>query len=179
MSYTDAIRQVAAWLENETLGVNALLPSVPMADDDEALPSVRIFAATEQDWVARSMIDRAKLEDGPAVLVSAFPTAEATIYAGGKPASGQLTIAVRYAARKTASSILQRQGWQTMRACMRSLVKQATQQGVVREHDVRIGPLEGLTHITALEDLGDDLLIDILTVTLTVDDAWACGGTPT
>lgn len=179
MSYTDTIRQVAAWLEDDTLGVNALLPTVPKDVGDEALPLVRIFAATEYDWVARSMIDRAKLEDGPVLLVSAFPTAEATIYAGGKPAPGQLAIAVRYAARKTASSVLQRQGWQTMRAAMRSLVKQATQQNIIRENGVRIGPLDGLTHIAALEESGDDILIDILTVTLTVDDAWACGGTPT
>lgn len=175
--FTDAIRQLAADLGHATLGVNALLPSLPLTAGDATPPNVTIVNAADTSWVTRGIIDRSKVGDGPLLLVSAFPDAQATVIKEGSetPETAAVMLAVRYATRETDSAVVTNQGWQTIRAAMRSIILQRTAQRSVARNRVTIGPLLGLTHIVALEQRDDDYLIDILTVTLGVSDAWACG----
>jgi hypothetical protein len=177
--FTDAIRQVAADLAHASLGVNALLASIPLTAGDATPPNVTIANAADDDWVARGVIDRAKVGNGPLLLVSAFPDAQAVLIPEGAetPVTANVMLAVRYATRSTASAPVTTQGWQTLRAAMRSIVLQRKAPTVTRRNSVAIGPLLGLTHITAFDQKDDDFLIDLLTVTLGVSDAWAAGGT--
>lgn len=177
--YTDAIRQVAAWLSNESLGVNALRSSVPVSDGDSVPAAVTIVSAADEDWAARGLVDRAKVDDGPLLLVSAPPGADSTLIEGGAeyPDTATLAVVIRFVARGDSKAALANQGWLTMRVAARSLVLQGKASNITRRNQVAIGPLKGLSYLTSMDQEGDDWIVDQLTALVGVNDAWAAGAT--
>lgn len=176
--HTDLLRQVKTWLDDATKGVNALLASVPQDGGAPSLPAVTTFEASSTDWVMRGRIDRAKVGSGPVLIVQPADGDEATLQETGSeiPAHGMLSVVVRYATRKTGTASGYVQAWQTLRAAARSIHLQAARQTVTR-NNVTIGPLLGMTYTTALDEEGDDMIVDSLTVVVGVVDAFAVAAT--
>lgn len=177
--FTDPIRQVAAWLSDATLGVNALRANVPVAAPAEVPPAVTIVSAAELDWVARGVVDRTKVGGGPLLLVAAPQGGEFEVIPSGQeqPDTTVAEVVIRYASRGDSKKDLQNDAWQTMRVVSRSLILQAHSRNITTRNQVRIGPLKGLKLLTGFDDSTDDFLIDLLAVSLGVSDPWACGAT--
>lgn len=175
--FVDPLRQVAAWLTDATNGVNALRTAVPADVGDAAPAAVTVVEASSSAWVARGLIDRAKVGAGPLLLVQPGHDGEATLVDGEIQRQFALDVVVRFAVRKSDFSLGLVQAWGTLRAAARSIMAQGSgMAGTATRNTTTIGPVIGLRYVSLLDELTDDFVVDALVVTLNVADAWAVAG---
>lgn len=176
--HTDLLRQVKAWLDDGTEGVNALLASVPQDVGAPALPAVTTYEASTTAWVMRGRIDRTQVGAGALLIIAPTDNDEATLQRVGSeiPTQAMQSITIRYATRKTDTAVGYVQAWETLRAVARSLQLQAARTSVVR-NSITLGPILGMSYMTALDEDGDDMIVDALAVVFGVVDAWAVAAT--
>jgi len=175
--FVDPLRQVAAWLNDATNGVNVLRSSVPKDAGDTTPAAVTVVEASSSPWVARGLVDRSKVGAGALLLVQPGNDGETVLLEGERPAPTQVDVVVRFAVRKSDFAAGLVQAWGTLRAASRSIMKQASgMSGVATRNTTTIGPVLGIRYVSLLDELQDDYVVDALVVTLRVADAWAVAG---
>jgi len=176
--HVDVLRQVKAWLEHATYGVNALRTAVPDDAGDAALASVTVLEASSTAWVARGLIDRTQVGTSALLLVQLAEEGQTTLVEDGRevPTQAQVPVVIRFVIRKTDSAAGLTQAYSTLRVVARSLMLQAARTSVTR-NTTTIGPVLGLSFVPALQEVADDYVVDGIQVVLGVWDAWALGAT--
>lgn len=176
--FVDPLRQVNTWLSDATNGVNAIRTQVPNDAGDTDPAAVTVLDAATTTWVARGLVDRAKVGSGPLLLVQPWNDGEAVLLDGEVRKPAEVQIAIRFAVRKSDAAAGLVQAWSTLRCAARSLMKQAAglTGGSTTRNTTTIGPVLGMRYLSLLDELQDDFVVDALVVTLQVTDPWAVAG---
>lgn len=174
----EAILLVRDRLTHPTEGVNAQLASVPRDAGWTVPPAITVADALTYPWVARGVLDRAQLGDGPWLLVGAT----GDVFADGTAdANGRATVdvVIRYGAAGTDTATLAdltRASSLTLRAAMRAVLQPWNDNA---NHFVTINEVEfeapSVRWLDPIESVGDDVLSSALVVSFPVLDPWALG----
>ena len=121
----ESVRMVAAWLEDATWGVNALLATQGRDGSDTLPPNVTVLEETTSERAAlgRPSDEQDETDETPVPVLSVFAyggddASAATVTPVG---DGSAKVVVRYEARNASAALGRRDAYYTLRAVVRSL----------------------------------------------------------
>jgi hypothetical protein len=124
----ESVRMVAAWLDDATHGVNAILATLPRDGADTLAPDVTVLSEVDSERAAlgRPADTQDELDPTPApvLAVSAFGGDDASPATVRPIGDGTVRVLVRYEARNVSAALGRRDAYYTLRAvqqCLRAL----------------------------------------------------------
>lgn len=173
----ETTRIIAAWLADETYGVNALASGVPTDTGVTEFPAVTVLDSTQSGATARGQIPDSATKL-PALLVTPAdqPVDQMTPGVRPWPPDAQVTVLVRYATGKQNTAAAERDASQTIRAIWRSLGQLMLQDanGAARTRaQVALASIRSMQAATLYEANQDVIVTGGVLVTCHVRDFWA------
>lgn len=176
----EAILYVAGRLGDPVDGVNALLATVPIESGWSTPPAVTVVDAVTYPWVARGILDRTKIKDGPWLLVGANSEIAGAARPEDTPTRPVIDVVVRYACAGSDTATMKdltRYESVTMRAVLRSLLSAwnaTAAEDFVSRNGVEL-EAPSWRWLDPLESPSDDVLSSALVLSFGVIDPWALG----
>lgn len=178
-----AVRELADWLSAAPAGVNAQLATVPRDVGDPVPPSVTVHDETRESWVARGVVPRGSLGNGPLLIIRGPDDLQLPLWTDqGSGGFTPLELRVGYVRRAAQASVdtddALRDCYQTLRAAARviALKYQTPLTGVTRTQVTLDRPtVQLLRAVEALE--GEELILAQLAVSFPAVDPWAMATT--
>lgn len=173
----ETVQRYATWLQDAELGVNALLPTVPLPSGATVPPAVTVYDETRTGWVARGTLDRGILAGVRALTINL--AAEVVPFAAnGEDSAGPqlIPLLIRYAAVGALSEELVRDAWLTLRCVQRALAGRFDGDVTAETHGgVTHFPPAGFRHVPDINPQGDGLYVGGLVALARTSDPWALG----
>lgn len=183
----ETVRIVAEWLDDPTVGVNAVRTTVPKDAGVASFPAVTVLDSTRDGRVARGGVPNLEASEFPCLLVT--PADQPVEQSGATirpwPPDGTVTVLVRYATQDTDTASAERNASQTIRAVWwaigrlilngraTTLPSQSVGENACARAGVQLIGVRSLQAATLYESTEDGTVTGGVLVTCHVRDTWA------